>query len=43
VVCIRPSTKAKHIDTSDYLFNDAYIRMLEKNDEAAAQKLNKSK
>jgi peptidoglycan/xylan/chitin deacetylase (PgdA/CDA1 family) len=27
------------IDTSDYLFNDAYIRMLEKNDEAAAQKL----
>jgi peptidoglycan/xylan/chitin deacetylase (PgdA/CDA1 family) len=27
------------IDTSDYLFNDAYIRMLAKNDGIAAQKL----
>jgi peptidoglycan/xylan/chitin deacetylase (PgdA/CDA1 family) len=27
------------IDTSDYLFNDAYVRMLAKNDTEAAQKL----
>ncbi|MCU1272737.1 MAG: hypothetical protein JWO48_168 [Bryobacterales bacterium] len=27
------------IDNSDYLFNDAYVRMLAKNDNAAAQKL----